>query len=214
MNPFSTTFALGLVIATFVVVPTEERVNKAKHLQMVCGLNKVIYWLGTYLWDLLWFLSFTSLMLAVYLAFGERDYAGSVTSFFIVIVLSYGLAAIPWMYTWSFYFASPTTAYVSLLILNFLSGFLFVTPYIFHNTTKTDYVYKIPDYSLVWIPIPAYSLMRSLMYLSFDRVLKDNSMSDQYWELLPFVLSLLVQSCVYSSIVFLIEVSPFFVSKL
>ena len=214
VNPLSTTFSLGLVIATFVLLPTEERVGKVKHLQMVCGLNRVVYWLFTFFWDLLWYLAFIFLMLTLYLIFGETNYIEiEEMPLFVIILLSYGLAVIPWIYMWSFLFTSPTTAYVILFCLNFFSGFTFITADIIHVVLGDVYT-PLLHYSLVWLPLPAYALIRSMMYLSLERVLFAKPVTEQYWDLLPFIVSLLVQCCIYSSVVFLIEASSFIANKL
>ena len=47
--------ALAFVPASFVVYLVEDRVNKSKHLQLVSGLNPVVYWVSNYLWDLVGF---------------------------------------------------------------------------------------------------------------------------------------------------------------
>ena len=47
--------ALAFVPASFVVYLVEDRVNKSKHLQLVSGLNPVVYWVSNYVWDLVRF---------------------------------------------------------------------------------------------------------------------------------------------------------------
>jgi len=44
--------AMSFVPASFVVFLVYERSIKAKHLQIVSGLNRVIYWLANYVWDM------------------------------------------------------------------------------------------------------------------------------------------------------------------
>ena len=44
--------AMSFVPASFVVFLVYERSIKAKHLQCVSGLNRVIYWLANYTWDM------------------------------------------------------------------------------------------------------------------------------------------------------------------
>ena len=46
--------AMSFVPASFVVFLVYERSIKAKHLQIVSGLNRVIYWLANYVWDMVY----------------------------------------------------------------------------------------------------------------------------------------------------------------
>ncbi len=211
-------FSLGFVVAGFVLLLIEEKSGSIKHLQLVCGLNRVVYWLFTYAWDLLWFMAFIVLMLTLYLAFQDPFYTGSVEMpLFFLVLLCYGLAAIPWMYMWSFLFSSPATAYVLLFSLNFFSGFCFILVdavlLLLQDTEDGNYL----QYTLVWVPFPAYALGRSMMFLNLDRPLSlyiatfnltPQPVPDPFVKLLPFIVSLLVQCCLYSGIVFLIESSP------
>lgn len=57
--------ALAFVPASFVVYLVEDRVNKSKHLQLVSGLNPVVYWVSNYLWDLVRFSYDVNLKLVV-----------------------------------------------------------------------------------------------------------------------------------------------------
>ena len=45
-------FALSFVPASFVVYLVNERDCKAKHLHLVSGVRPYVYWLSTYVWDL------------------------------------------------------------------------------------------------------------------------------------------------------------------
>lgn len=45
-------FAMSFVPASFTLVLIEERVTRAKHLQLMGGLPVTLYWLGTFLWDM------------------------------------------------------------------------------------------------------------------------------------------------------------------
>ena len=44
--------AMSFVPASFVLFLVYERFIKAKHLQFVSGINRVIYWLANYVWDM------------------------------------------------------------------------------------------------------------------------------------------------------------------
>ena len=47
--------AMSFVPAGFVVFLVTERSTSCKHLQFVCGLDPIIYWLSNYLWDMVCF---------------------------------------------------------------------------------------------------------------------------------------------------------------
>ena len=52
VNPMACMFALSFLTASFALVIIEEKSDKVKHLQLVCGLNQFIYWLTNYIWDM------------------------------------------------------------------------------------------------------------------------------------------------------------------
>ncbi len=44
--------AMSFVPASFVLFLVYERAIKAKHLQIVSGMGRVVYWLANYVWDM------------------------------------------------------------------------------------------------------------------------------------------------------------------
>ena len=222
--PLGVIFSLGFVVASFVLIIIEERSGNIKHLQLICGMNKLVYWLCTYFWDLLWYTIFAILTLSLFLAYQDPFYNGTDQfPVFFLLLLCYGVSATPWMYMWSFLFKSPATAYVFLSCLNFLAGF---------NFLFIDMVYVLlgrngrgngtmPKYALLWLPFPSYTLGRSMMYLNFDRPLAlyeasltFKSVPSPYSQLSPFIVSMLIQSCIYSLVVVIIEASPLIINKM
>ena len=224
VNPLAAIFSLGFVVAGFVLLLIEERSGNIKHLQLVCGMNKVVYWLSTFVWDLVWYTIFVGMMLILFLAFEDPYYTGAEElPLLLLLLLCYGLAAIPWMYMLSFIFTSSATAYVLLFCLNFFSGFCFliVDAILVQLEERTDD--NLLHYYLLGLPFPSYALSRSMMYLNLDRPLIKSVASfsstpglvpDPYSQLSPFMGSLIVQCFVYSSIIFVVEVIPVIASKL
>lgn len=45
-------FAMSFVPASFVVFLIQERVNKAKHMQFISGVQPFHYWLANFVWDM------------------------------------------------------------------------------------------------------------------------------------------------------------------
>ena len=45
-------FAMSFVPASFVVFLIHERVNKAKHMQFISGVQPLLYWVANFIWDM------------------------------------------------------------------------------------------------------------------------------------------------------------------
>ena len=65
-------FALGFVTAGFVLILIEERSGNVKHLQLVCGMNRGVYWLSAFTWDLVNYAVFITVMLILFVIFQVR----------------------------------------------------------------------------------------------------------------------------------------------
>ncbi len=195
----------------------EERSTKAKHLQLVCGLRRLVYWAASYTWDLSSYLIFIGVMLILYQIFQDIFFTSREAFVPLVVVLvAYGLAVTPWMYLHSYLFTSPATAYVTLFCLNFFSGFsLLIIDVIllylggFFADENGNYM----QYYLTAFPYPSYSLGRAMVYFSADRPIQKLATSytfatipEPFDEIWPFVVSLLSQAVVYTAILLGIEV--------
>ena len=222
VNPLALIFSLGFVVAGFVLQLIEERAGNVKHLQLLCGLNRAVYWVFTYMWDLLWYSAFAVLVIILYVISQDPFYTGAdELPLFLLLLLCYGLAATPWMYIWSFVFSSSATAYVFLFCLNFFSGFTFLIVDAIVVQLEDRDNDNLLHYTLVWLPFPSYTLGRSMMYLSLDKPLTQtlatfsatSAPPNAFSEVFPFIMSMLVQCILYSSILILIEGIPFILNK-
>ena len=218
VNPLAAIFSLGFVLAGFVIMLIEERSGKVKHLQLVCGMNKSVYWISTFFWDLIWYFFFLLLVVVLYAAF-QDPYFTTPTVFpvFLLILVCYGLAAVPWMYVLSFAFSSPATAYVVLFCLNFFVGFaLLIVDAILVYLNDLDDPNEVLQYYLIYIPIPSYSLVRTMMYFTLDyplildlATLTSTPIPNIMSKLGPFIGSMLIQSVIYTLIIVAIELAPY-----
>lgn len=162
-------FALSFVPASFVVYLVTERECKAKHLHLVSGVRPYIYWLSTYLWDLVNYTIPAICCIIIFLAFGEDSYTSAMNfpPTFLLLLL-YGWSITPLMYPASFLFKESSTAYIVLICVNLFIGI---------NTTLITFIleffYDDPDLVAVnnilkqaFLIFPHFCLGRGLVDLA------------------------------------------------
>ncbi|XP_003502609.2 phospholipid-transporting ATPase ABCA7 isoform X2 [Cricetulus griseus] len=116
-------FAMSFVPASFTLVLIEERVTRAKHLQLVSGLPQTLYWLGNFFWDMCNYLVAMCIVVFIFLAFQQRAYVSPQNlPALLLLLLLYGWSITPLMYPASFFFSVPSTAYVVLTCINLFIG--------------------------------------------------------------------------------------------
>ncbi|XP_007428699.1 ATP-binding cassette sub-family A member 1 [Python bivittatus] len=116
-------FAMSFVPASFVVFLIQERVSKAKHLQFICGVKPVIYWLANFVWDMCNYVVPATLVIIIFICFQQKSYVSSTNlPVLALLLLLYGWSITPLMYPASFIFKIPSTAYVVLTSINLFIG--------------------------------------------------------------------------------------------
>uniref|UniRef100_A0A671G641 ABC transporter domain-containing protein n=1 Tax=Rhinolophus ferrumequinum TaxID=59479 RepID=A0A671G641_RHIFE len=170
-----------LLLSGFCLLTVTERVSKAKHLQFMSGVYILVYWLSALLWDLILFF-ITCLLLLVMLKYCQRDIYLTDYHFLdtMLIFMLYGWSAIPIVYLLSFLFTKSSSAYIKLVLLNYLSGFFgllidsvltFDTPPNMSNATR-NFVLKslllFPNYNLAKciIDYAAFHQMKKMLFCS------------------------------------------------
>jgi ABC-type multidrug transport system ATPase subunit len=114
--------------AAFVTFIVRERVSKAKHLQLASSVSPLIYWITTYVWDVCLFILLIGCIVGAMFVYGEdaaKVFIGDTESLLAIVLLlfTYGVSVIPLCYLYSFYFSNHSTAQISIMVWNFLTGF-------------------------------------------------------------------------------------------
>ncbi|KAM5237884.1 phospholipid-transporting ATPase ABCA7 [Ctenodactylus gundi] len=116
-------FAMSFIPASFILVLIEERVSRAKHLQLIGGLPPTLYWIGNFLWDMCNYLVAACIVVFIFLAFQQKAYVAPANlPALLLLLLLYGWSITPLMYPASFFFSVPSTAYVVLTCVNLFVG--------------------------------------------------------------------------------------------
>uniref|UniRef100_A0A672GMS6 P-type phospholipid transporter n=1 Tax=Salarias fasciatus TaxID=181472 RepID=A0A672GMS6_SALFA len=116
-------FAMSFIPASFVLFLIQERVNKAKHLQFVSGVNPAVYWLANFVWDMCNYIVPCLIVIVIFLCFQQQAYVSPQNlPALILLLMLYGWAITPMMYPASFVFSVPSTAYVILTSINLFIG--------------------------------------------------------------------------------------------
>ncbi|XP_025272044.3 phospholipid-transporting ATPase ABCA3-like isoform X4 [Canis lupus dingo] len=116
-------FGMTLLISGFCLLTVTEQVTKAKHIQFLSGVYIPVYWLSALLWDFILFFITCCLLLGAF-KFCQLDIYITDYHFLdtMLIFMLYGWSAIPLMYLLSFLFTKSTSAYIKLVLFNYLSG--------------------------------------------------------------------------------------------
>lgn len=160
---FNTGFAMAFVTAMFVVFYIKERVSRAKLLQFVSGVNKVIFWLTSFVIDYVIFL-LISLILIFVLAAYQQDAFSTFEELgrnFAILVL-FGFAAFPFTYVWSFMFQVPSTGLVRLSIGYIVSGVFTYMAYFVLNNEALGLQHVAKPLGWIFLLFPHYSLARGI----------------------------------------------------
>ncbi|KAM5199113.1 phospholipid-transporting ATPase ABCA3-like isoform 1-T2 [Hipposideros larvatus] len=162
-------FGMAVLTSGFCLLTVTERVSKAKHIQLLSGVCILVYWLSALLWDLIIYFITCCLLLGVFrycqLDVYLKDYHFLDT---MLIFMLYGWSTIVLVYLLSFLFVKSTSAYIKLVLLNYLSGifgllidamFEFEIPQRVSNTTRTFILKSL-------LLFPNYNLAKCITYYS------------------------------------------------
>jgi ATP-binding cassette subfamily A (ABC1) protein 3 len=134
---------LCYIPASFITFVVRERMSKAKHLQLVSSVSPYLYWCATYLWDVMLFTCLVLLIIVALFIYGKDDAArvfisvDESTYAVFLLLFTYGLSVLPLCYLYSFQFENHSTAQISIMAINFGTGFVAVLAYFVMSTIPT-----------------------------------------------------------------------------
>lgn len=115
---------LALLAATFVVLPMEEKLCKAKQLQLMTGVHPMTYWGSAFLWDLIVVILVICLMLCCFPIFQSHvmytSHGGVGVA--LLILLVYGHCAIIFSYFMTHFVQNVQAAFAVVTIIHIVSG--------------------------------------------------------------------------------------------
>ncbi|XP_059142657.1 phospholipid-transporting ATPase ABCA3-like [Physella acuta] len=119
--------AMALVPVIFINSLITERVTGAKHLQTLSGVHPLAYWLGTFAFDFLLFMTITATILGI-LTFNPENFISHNRWLATAIVYTvYGLAILPYLYVFQNCFSEPSRGVLVLLFINIFIGMILGT---------------------------------------------------------------------------------------
>ena len=114
----------SLFLSCFLLFPLVERITNAKQVQIMTGVNPLLFWFSNIIWDFALFLVSMALVLICMYVFSNNDTwttHGSLGALALVLLV-YALAALPFSYLISFMFKTPASGFTMIIVLNILAG--------------------------------------------------------------------------------------------
>ena len=116
---------LAFAAAAYVTPYVRERESGSKQMQFVSGVTPALYWLASWTWDALVYLTLTALLMAVFLTMQQSAFTGDAEKVgaTLSLLLLFGWATLPLSSLVSFALTSPSNALIAMIAFHFLSGF-------------------------------------------------------------------------------------------
>ena len=123
-NALALTIGFSLFLSCFLLFPLVERVTNAKQVQIMTGVNPLLFWTSNIVWDFMIFFVSMCLVLVCMWGFDKEFTWKTHNAIFTLalVLLVYGISAIPFSYLISFMFKTPASGFTMIIVLNILAG--------------------------------------------------------------------------------------------
>ncbi|XGW13450.1 hypothetical protein V3C99_000070 [Haemonchus contortus] len=203
LGPFLV-LALALVTSPFVIFLVEERVSKFAHQQSLTGISPILFWASSFLFDFLFYSIICACFLAVFIICGwMQGYLG----FVILLFALYFWACVPFIYTVSFIFSSPSKANALLILWQLVAAFfammVFIIIFLLGELTVIEPAIMEIIKSLLLCLLPSFALGNAVMTVGRVSAAKSPPSVLWEWNMLGRNLTFMLVFGCFSSLLFL-----------
>ncbi|KAF5280279.1 hypothetical protein FQR65_LT03087 [Abscondita terminalis] len=134
------TLIMVIISGLFIIIPQVERTSNLKHLQIISGVSRSLYWFTWYIWDILLyslvivsalgFVYYVNNQLNVSEMFGQNE-----TITLSIILIAFGFGILPYCYLYT-YMRTRYRALAYFLVLNLLSSQLLMILTLYLETSN------------------------------------------------------------------------------
>ncbi|ESO87425.1 hypothetical protein LOTGIDRAFT_127778, partial [Lottia gigantea] len=214
--------AFCFVPSGLILISIGERLNNEKHIQSISGVGPFFYWLATFIWDFfVYMVSVVCAVIIICIFQPEAYYLRYNLAGFTALLILFGFAILPMMYSMLKLFKTGSAAYLVLFCINMFLGIITVItllcllniPVCLLQHVKL--VTEVLQY--VFLIFPQYSLCQGLIDLStnhfkykvFIRYGDDVYVDPFSFDLLAWnLIALAIQGVVFFCITVVIEYKP------
>eukprot|EP00238_Polyblepharides_amylifera_P013822 CAMPEP_0196598342 /NCGR_PEP_ID=MMETSP1081-20130531/94265_1 /TAXON_ID=36882 /ORGANISM="Pyramimonas amylifera, Strain CCMP720" /LENGTH=1870 /DNA_ID=CAMNT_0041924027 /DNA_START=155 /DNA_END=5767 /DNA_ORIENTATION=+ len=203
-------FAISVLSASFSTFLVWERMNNAKHLQMVSGVHKLLFWVTAYLSDFLNYLVPMVVIIIVFAAFNidefvKEDGLGAIA----LLLLFFGLSSIPLAYLLHFPFRTPMNCLVAQMSLYmFLSMSTIIVVVVLELVGTSDALDVFDALKWVFRALPHYCMCRGVFDVAENYRLRQRGEGEDafHMDVIGYhVLFMAIESVVFYLLTLLLE---------
>ncbi|XP_056019725.1 uncharacterized protein LOC125668687 isoform X2 [Ostrea edulis] len=165
--------AFSFIPVGFTMYILNELLKKEKQLQFISGTGPLLYWFTAILWDMMLYCVTVSITIAIMAIFQNATYwERSNLNASILLVILYGWASIPLMYSTMRMFRDVSTAYMVLFCGSVFIGIttastIFLLEY-FSGSEKIKEVFEILSY--IFLVFPQFSYVNGFLKLTANQL--------------------------------------------
>ncbi|ODM97667.1 ATP-binding cassette sub-family A member 3 [Orchesella cincta] len=120
---YNLALAMSFLAGYFILIPIRERTSGSKHLQYISGVKPLIFWITSFVTDLMQFVLPCFGIIAVLVLFKMEEFSTLVMQgYFLMLCGCFGLAMIPLVYILSFKFQIPTSGFAVIVVSAIFTG--------------------------------------------------------------------------------------------